>query len=126
MTKQEEFINYFNYLVANCKVPTEIPPAAKSFLDDLVQRTTATKPVLTDTGCEILEHLQSLKDPKNLKAKDIAEGMGISSRKISGSMRKLVADNFVEKFGSNPVMYSLTEKGKNFDIMNFKETMKDE
>lgn len=124
MTKPEELSNYIDYLVENCRVPTEIPPTVKEYLDSLIQSSVSNKPILTEAGCEILEYLQSLKDPNNLKAKDIADGMGISSRKISGSIRKLVADNFVEKFGTNPVMYTLTEKGKEFDIINFKETIK--
>ena len=121
MTKQEELVNYVNYLVANCKVPTTIPENVQNYLDDLVKASVVNKPILTDTGCEILEYLQSLDNPKDLKAKDVAEGMGISSRKISGSMRKLVTDNFVEKSGTNPVLYTLTAKGKDFDIENFKK-----
>jgi predicted transcriptional regulator len=31
-------------------------------------------------------------------------------------MRKLVTDGFVEKVGQDPVMYILTEKGKNIKI----------
>ena len=31
-----------------------------------------------------------------------------------------MSDGFVEKFGSNPVVYTLTEKGKNFDIEKYK------
>jgi predicted transcriptional regulator len=51
-----------------------------------------------------------------MKAKEIAEGMFISSRAVSGAMRKLVTDGFVEKVGQDPVMYILTEKGKNINI----------
>ena len=47
---------------------------------------------------------------------DIAEKMFVSSRTVSGSLRKLVTDGYVEKLGENPVIYSLTEKGKNVDI----------
>ncbi len=83
------------------------------------------KPALTESGCQILEYLQSA-NAKNLKAKDIADGMAISSRKISGAIRKLVTDGFVEKFGTNPVIYSLTEKGKQFDIKDYKEKMNNE
>ena len=50
------------------------------------------------------------------KAKDIAEGLFISSRTVSGAMRKLVADGFVEKVGQDPTIYSLTENGKNINI----------
>lgn len=83
------------------------------------------KPLLTDSGLELLEYLQQV-DSKNLKASDIAQGMDISSRKVNGAIRKLVTDGFVQKFGQNPVNYSLTEKGKQFDLEKYKETMNDE
>jgi predicted transcriptional regulator len=51
-----------------------------------------------------------------LKARDIGEGLCVSSRNISGALRKLVTDGFCEKMGQNPVVYTLTEKGKNFKI----------
>ena len=51
-----------------------------------------------------------------LKARDIAEGLFISSRAVSGAMRKLVTDGFVEKVGQDPVIYSITDNGKNIDI----------
>lgn len=123
MTKQEALIDFVNKLIENSKVPVEIPEQVQSYLDELTKSSVVNKPVLTDTGFEILTYMQKLKDPKNLKAKDIAEGMGMSSRKISGSMRKLVADQFVEKDGTNPVVYSLADKGKNFDLISFKETL---
>lgn len=50
------------------------------------------------------------------KAKDIAEGLFVSSRTVSGSIRKLVTDGFVEKVSQDPVIYSITEKGKNINI----------
>ena len=50
------------------------------------------------------------------KARDIAEGLFISSRTVSGAMRKLVTDGFCEKVGADPVVYALTEKGKNYNI----------
>ena len=42
--------------------------------------------------------------------------MFISSRTVSGSIRKLVNDGFVEKVGQDPVIYSITEQGKNIKI----------
>ena len=53
-----------------------------------------------------------------MKARDIAEDLFISSRGVSGVLRKLVNDGFVEKMGESPVIYSITEKGKNFIIEN--------
>ena len=46
------------------------------------------------------------------KAKDIADAMEISSKTVSGAMRKLVTDGYVEKTGKNPVIYNITLKGK--------------
>jgi predicted transcriptional regulator len=50
------------------------------------------------------------------KAKDIAEGLFISSRAVSGAIRKLVTDGYVEKVGQDPTIYSITDKGKNIKI----------
>ena len=56
-------------------------------------------------------------DTPLFKAKDIAEGLFISSRTVSGAMRKLVSDGFVEKVGQDPVIYTITEKGKEIEII---------
>lgn len=127
MNKYEEFVKFFDWLVDNCKQPVELPPAVREVKEQLItqSQTFKEKPLFTESGLQILEYLQGT-DPSKMKASDIAQGMGISSRKVSGAIRKLVTDEFVDKFGSNPVIYSLTEKGKNFDLNAYKETMNDE
>ena len=75
----------------------------------------STKPEITDNGKVILDYMQK-SDCSMLKARDIGEGLCVSSRNISGALRKLVTDGFCEKMGQNPVVYTLTEKGKNFKI----------
>lgn len=124
MNKCENFLNYFDWLVANCKEPVVIPDEVKEFYDILrsQQDKHIDKPLFTETGLQILEYLKA-QDARSLKAKDIADGMEISSRKVSGSIRKLVTDGFVEKYGANPVVYTLTEKGKNFDIESYKNSV---
>ena len=113
MNKCENFLNYFDWLVANCKEPVVIPDEVKEFYDILrsQQDKHIDKPLFTETGLQILEYLKA-QDAKSLKAEDIADGMEISSRKVSGSIRKLVTDGFVEKYGANPVVYTLTKKVK--------------
>lgn len=71
------------------------------------------KPAFTPNGIIVLKFMQDNKETyKNLfKAKDIGEGLGISSRTASGALRKLVSDGYAEKLGENPVVYSLTDKG---------------
>ena len=91
-------------------------------LSDLLQTQGSgkAKPEVTESGLIILEYMQKT-DSANFKAKDIADGMGLPSRKVSGALRKLVNDEYADKFGSNPVIYSLTTKGKEFDIEAYKE-----
>ena len=72
------------------------------------------KPLLSDNGKPILKFMQTTMEKG--KAKDIAEAMFISSRSVSGAMRKLVTDGFVEKIGEDPIIYCITEKGKNIEI----------
>lgn len=127
MNKYEEFVKYFDQLVENSHL-TSIPPEIAEVRTELINQgqILKEKPLLTESGFQILQYFQSVSG-KKMKASDIAQGMNVSSRKISGAIRKLVADNFVEKFGSNPVIYSLTEKGKKFDLEKYmKETCKNE
>jgi predicted transcriptional regulator len=72
--------------------------------------------LFTDNGKLILKFLQEHQETPMWKARDIAEGLFISSRAVSGAMRKLVTDGFVEKVGQDPVIYSITDNGKNIDI----------
>lgn len=118
--KYEHFLNFFDWLVENCKEPVELPSEVQEVYEMLKIQQEVSKPAFTETGLAILEYMQT-SDNKAYKAKEIAEGMLMSSRKISGAMRKLVTDGYVDKMGANPVIYSLTENGKNFDIMNYKK-----
>ena len=81
-----------------------------------MQNTVKEKPELTDNGKLILKYMQDHPETITWKAKDVAEGLFISSRTVSGSMRKLVTDSFAEKVSEQPVIYTLTEKGKNYKI----------
>ena len=74
------------------------------------------KPMFTDNGKLILKFLQDHPETPMWKARDIAEGLFISSRMVSGAMRKLCTDGYVEKIAQDPVVYALTENGKNIVI----------
>lgn len=122
MNKYEQFIDFFDYLVANCRESVAIPEEVQQVYDSLKLQEVKEKPLFTEAGLEILEYLQS-NATASLKAKDIAEGMGISSRKVSGAIRKLCSDGYVDKAGQNPVIYSLSSKGKEYNITNYKESL---
>lgn len=116
MSKKQEFIRYVNELItaAPAVVPSE---DAKLYWDAFCGLDeNGEKPLFTDNGKLILKFLQEHQDTPMWKARDVAEGLFISSRAVSGAMRKLVTDGFVEKVGQDPVIYSLTDNGKNIDI----------
>lgn len=123
MNKYKQFLDYFDWLVENCKQPVIMPDEVQDVYNMLQEQQAMEKPMFTESGLSILEYLQTC-DAKNLKARDIADGMVISSRQVSGAIRKLVTDGFVDKMGSSPVIYSLTTKGKNFNINEYKEKMR--
>jgi DNA-binding MarR family transcriptional regulator len=113
MSKKDEFIEYVEKLINE----EEMSNGAKEFWEALKSIKENEKPTFTDNGKLIMKYLQELPEGSPMmKAKEIAEGMFISSRAVSGAMRKLVTDGFVEKVGQDPVMYILTEKGKNINI----------
>lgn len=123
MNKYKQFLDYFDWLVENCKQSVVMPNEVQDVYNMLQEQQAMEKPMFTESGLSILEYLQTC-DAKSLKARDIADGMVISSRQVSGAIRKLVTDGFVDKMGSSPVIYSLTTKGKDFDIKSYKENLR--
>jgi DNA-binding MarR family transcriptional regulator len=118
MSKKQEFIKYVNELIdATSEFPVPMNEDAKLYWEAFCGGDGETeKPALTDNGKLILKYLQDHPEVHLAKARDIAEGLFISPRGVSGSMRKLANDGFVEKLGDSPSVYSITEKGKNFII----------
>ena len=113
---KQEFINFVNALMESSPELTE-----KLMTDDIknylmaLSEAEESKSEITDNGKIILKHLQSV-EVKPYKSKDIANEIYMSSGAVSGSLRKLVNDQFVEKIGKDPTFYTITEKGKNYKI----------
>lgn len=125
MNKYEVFLKYFAELQENFN---STPPEEVSVVLQILKNQSLSekaKSLITEAGMKILEYMQNT-DARMVTASDIAQGMEVSSRKVTGAIRKLAADNFVEKFGQSPVKYSLTEQGKNFNIEEYKESLKNE
>lgn len=118
MSKKEVFLKFFDELCAAApSVATSMPDDAKFYLDALRQMDVeADKPLFTENGKIVLKYLQEHPETAMWKARDIAEGLFVSSRTVSGACRKLANDNFIEKLGQNPTIYTLTEKGKTIVI----------
>lgn len=114
---KQEFIDFLNALMEASPdiVEERMTDTVKDCIAALTDGAVKERPVITDNGKVILKYMQST-DANMVKTKDIAAGLGIPSRGIAGTLRKLVNDGFCDKFGTNPCVYSLTEKGKNFNI----------
>ena len=126
MSKKEKFINEIKTLIEQALSCQEMPfeglsPDALDFWNGLNSTGDSERPAFTSNGKLVLDYIQKNKDTYNnlFKAKDIGEGLGISSRTASGAMRKLVTDAYLEKVGQNPTVYSLTQKGIEVNLEEF-------
>lgn len=118
MTKKEKFIEEIEKITQNFKEPCELKDVlseeAYSYFESLKQEKESSP--ITEKGVNILNFMKKNEETHNnvFSAKTIGEGLFVSSRAVSGTMRKLVTDGYVEKIGQNPVSYSLTDKGRSF------------
>lgn len=117
MTKKEKFIEAINDAFFSKVNIDDLDPDIVLYWEALKGKEDKEKPMFTDNGKLILKYMQDNLSTPMWKARDIAEGLFISSRAVSGAIRKLVTDGFVEKVGQDPVIYALTEKGKNIEII---------
>ena len=108
MSLKQDFISYVESNFVTNPMPEDLYDYWDKFKGD---SSGGDKPQFTENGKKILSYLKEHTDVKTWKAKDIAEGMFISSRTVSGAIRKLVTDGYVEKVGQDPVIYSITDKG---------------
>lgn len=125
MTKKEAFIKMVESLIDpldinELKEDDETKMAIEFFQELKENKASTPKPEITENGAKILAYMQKNYQKYNnvFKAKEIGEGLFVSSRSVSGSMKKLITEGFVEKIGSDPVAYSITDKGKDKDLSN--------
>jgi predicted transcriptional regulator len=109
MSGKEKFIEVINETLKTCPDffgQSEEADAALEYFYSLREGKSET---LTENGQRILSYMKDNHNKFNnlFKAKDIGEGLGISSRSVTGSMRGLVNAGLVTKEGKNPVIYSL-------------------
>lgn len=107
MSKKQKFIEWIKGQVMIDKMPEDV----RSYWDALVFAKEKEKPAFTDNGKMILKFLQTAIGT-HYTSKEMAEQLTMSSRTVSGAMRKLVTDGYVEKVGADPVVYEITDKGR--------------
>ena len=124
MTKKERFIEFVNEIMDVARVnewdDKEDWKDAFDFFEDLKNDKIKNSGAMTENGKKLLSWMQKNVDTMTniFTSKEAAEALFTSGRSISGSMRKLVNDGYVEKIDKNPVRYSLTEKGKQYKFDN--------
>lgn len=91
---------------------------ANDYFEALKTTTEKEPKKFTENGKLVLSFMKENKDNFNniFKSKDIAEALGVSTRTVSGAMRKLITDGYIEKIESSPICYSLTDKGKTVEF----------
>ena len=123
MTKKEAFIKIIQTEIFDRtdiyaeNYPDEYGLAA-SFWEDFKDGKVKNSGAMTENGKKLLSWMQENVDTMTnlFTSKEAAEALFTSGRSIAGSMRKLVNDGYVEKTGKDPVQYSLTEAGKNYQF----------
>jgi DNA-binding MarR family transcriptional regulator len=123
MTKKEAFIEMVEEFISNFISPegldrSERTTMALEYFEELKSEKPKEKVEITENGAKVLDYMQKNYESCNntFNAKSIGEGLFVSSRSVSGSMKKLITEGFVEKTNLNPVTYGITEKGKNKDL----------
>ena len=102
---KQEFLNFINSLMeANPELTNKLMTENIQAYLDILKDVKIEKSELTENGKIILRYLQANQDIKLWKAKDIADKIGISSRGVSGTMRKMVNDGFCDKIGQSPIV----------------------
>lgn len=115
MSNKQEFIQFVEQAVE--RYDKEMPEGAQKYFNALKSAPEREKPMFTDGGKQILNYMkENYSNGDVVTAKAIAEGLMISSRSVSGAIRKLVTDGYVEKASTDPVMYALTSKGVEIEI----------
>jgi DNA-binding MarR family transcriptional regulator len=116
MSKKLEFINYVQDLMRSVEEPIEMSDEASAFWEAL-KAEEFSKEEFTENGKMLLKYFQELSsDIGGRTARQIAEDLFINSRTVSGAARKLISDGYLEKLGKDPILYSITEKGKSKQI----------
>ena len=125
MTKKEAFIKIIQTEIFDrTDIYAENYPdeyeLAVSFWEDFKDGKVKNSGVMTENGKKLLSWMQENIDTMTnlFTSKEAAEALFTSGRSIAGSMRKLIADGYVEKTGKDPVKYSLTEAGKSYQLEN--------
>lgn len=124
MTKKEKFIEIVQTVIFDSGETFNFSDKelndALEFFTEFKNNKTKNSGAMTENGAKLLSWMQENKEKMSnvFTSKEAAEGLFTSGRSIAGTMRKLVNDGYVKKTGKDPVQYSLTEAGENYQFDN--------
>lgn len=112
-------MNMMEFLQEIEGIRSNLSDAASAFLDELIEKN-KNNPTVTENGRKII---QTMRDNEKaylgvFTSKQIGEILFMPARSVSGAMRKLIAEQYVEKKSVNPIAYALTDKGKTLQLDN--------
>lgn len=113
MTNKEKFISELTEFIEDNLIVFSAD--ANQYFEELKQGKSGNDG-FTENGKRIFEYLKTLPNETMMSAKDIGVALELTGKSVSGSMRKLVTNEYVEKLGKNPVMYRLTSKGYDLHV----------
>ena len=90
-------------------------PEASEFYYDLKNKLSKT---FTENGAKILKCMQINREQylNTFSSKQLGELLFMPPRSVSGSIRKLITNGYVEKHAGNPITYGLTDEGKDLQL----------
>lgn len=118
MTNKEKFIQELEaYILHETTIP--FSDDAWAYFQVLKATPEKEKAPFTENGAKVLIWMQENYESYNniLKAKEIGDGLFCSSRTVSGAMRKLITDGYVNKTAGTPTCYSLTDLGMTVEVI---------
>ena len=117
MTNKEIFIKEVEDTIKDC--PDFFSMEALQYFEQLKATPEKEKAPFTENGAKVLIWMQENYESYNniLKAKEIGDGLFCSSRTVSGAMRKLITDGYVNKTAGTPTCYSLTDLGMTVEVV---------
>lgn len=111
-------MNMFQFLTEVDSFKNQLSAEAQEFLETLKE--TNNSPVFTENGLKILKCMKENVGSylNTFSAKQLGELLFMSPRSVSGSMKKLLNENYVKKNSNNPVTYGLTDSAKELNLDN--------
>lgn len=110
MSGRAQFIQIIENLITNN--PNAFNAEALEYWETL--KAEPAKADITEKGMLILKHMADNKDICNnvFTAQLIGAGIQLTGRSVSGAMKKLVTEGYVDKLGdAKPIAYQITERG---------------